>query len=666
LVLHARSDSDAREETFVVAEEAARSHHAVGRSLVWLAYKAGVLSREAGEVRECPFPRHDHVENDAKYHNTVCRTLLAQDYGKEAPLSDDAIDPDSVYASWLRYLWVEIFYWARFIRENRRESSEGLLSQLAEKYGRAIKATREAFPRMLAARQTTDDGLRVDWRWLYLWFLANAMNSRALEKEYGSYAQDRHGFRSHLDHYRDASTAVLFGLHLVRFWDGAITLELWDLPELRPDEVMQARLRLLCEYAYLEIGVDRTWQLEHHLGAQFQPEMVLQATSSAHRQHALHVMDVCLLGHLLVGSHGADGTASRLQQAILVRRPAEQFLRMWYPAALLHDVGRAQEVAHSIPDLLNNLGTPDLRKYAAAVQKGIEEASGAFDKAIIKQFKGRGLDLAPPTGGISRDHGVVSANHVIHSLMRTAGDEGFLKKDDTKAILRAIAKHARRCESFGASVEPLSYLLVLSDHLQEWSRPRFAAQQLAMSFLGATQISTPFTVKGQRAAYWLAPEAKYDAGPNGIGFLGNSIRLNLQCAPPKSSLFEPACLWVSMTAELERIWFDDGYPGVKLVFVHPRSEVLVLSHYGVVEMELLRDFAATAQGAFLSTWLRSVASNADGMSYRIDDAKKVERFSLHVGVRREGAPRLLAAMPNDFYSQFVRWKERHLHFAGED
>jgi hypothetical protein len=121
-----------------------------------------------------------------------------------------------------------------------------------------------------------------------------------------------------------------------------------------------------------------------------------------------------------------------------------------------------------------------------------------------------------------------------------------------------------------------------------------------------------------------------------------------------------------MTAELERIWFDDGYPGVKLVFVHPRSEVLVLSHYGVVEMELLRDFAATAQGAFLSTWLRSVASNADGMSYRIDDAKKVERFSLHVGVRREGAPRLLAAMPNDFYSQFVRWKERHLHFAGED
>jgi hypothetical protein len=427
---------------------------------------------------------------------------------------------------------------------------------------------------------------------------------------------------------------------------------------------MQARLRLLCEYAYVEIGVDRAWQLEHHLGAQFQPEMILQATSPAHRQHALHVMDVCLLGHLLLCSYTAFGMPSRFQRKILGRKPVKQFLGMWYAAALLHDVGRAEEVAHIVPGLLKSLGTPDVKKYSEAVEKGIDEANAAFDEAITAQFKSLRLGVTKPVGGFSRDHGVVSANHLIHSVKGTAGDESFLRKEDTKTVLRAIAKHNLH-ESFGAPAEPLSYLLVLNDHLQEWSRPRFAAQQLAMSFLGATQISTPFTAKGERSAHWLAPDARYDKERNAIVDCKESIQLKLQCAPPKSSLFEPACLWVSMTADLERIWFEKKYPVVELVFVHPRSEVLVHSHYGVVEMELLRDFAMTAKGAFLSTWLRSVKANKDGMFYKMD-SKKVESFHLRVGVRKRLKPRLLAGMPKDFYAQFVLWKERHLHYAGDE
>ena len=527
LVLHANTHSDAEKESFVVAEDAVLARHAIGRSLVWLAYRSGGLSRKVGEGWECPFPQPHLAKDDVKHgvaDHKCCYSVLCGDYGKTSLPPDSVIDPDSVHVSWLRYLWVDIFYRARDIRENRGEKSEHLLTELAKSYRQAVKATRKAFPEMLAARQQKDDELRVDWRWLYLWFLGNAMNSGKIDTEYGCYQQDKHGFRSHLDHYRDVSTAVLFGLHLFRFWDEAITLELWDLPEVRPDEVMQARLRLLCEYAYVEIGVDRAWQLEHHLGAQFQPEMILQATSPAHRQHALHVMDVCLLGHLLLCSYTAFGMPSRFQRKILGRKPVKQFLGMWYAAALLHDVGRAEEVAHIVPGLLKSLGTPDVKKYSEAVEKGIDEANAAFDEAITAQFKSLRLGVTKPVGGFSRDHGVVSANHLIHSVKGTAGDESFLRKEDTKTVLRAIAKHNLH-ESFGAPAEPLSYLLVLNDHLQEWSRPRFAAQQLAMSFLGATQISTPFTAKGERSAHWLAPDARYDKERNAIVDCKESIQL---------------------------------------------------------------------------------------------------------------------------------------------
>jgi hypothetical protein len=53
------------------------------------------------------------------------------------------------------------------------------------------------------------------------------------------------------------------------------------------------------------------------------------------------------------------------------------------------------------------------------------------------------------------------------------------------------------------------------------------------------------------------------------------------------------------------------------------------------------------------------------MFYKMD-SKKVESFHLRVGVRKRLKPRLLAGMPKDFYAQFVLWKERHLHYAGDE
>jgi hypothetical protein len=254
---------------------------------------------------------------------------------------------------------------------------------------------------------------------------------------------------------------------------------------------------------------------------------------------------------------------------------------------------------------------------------------------------------------------------LIHSLKGTTGDKSFLEDDDTKAILHAIVRHNRKCELIDAVNEPLSYFLVLCDHLQEWSRPRFPAHQLAMSFLGWTQVSSPFSVKGQKAARHMTPKAKYVKSENALIFDKGEIKLTLQCEPPRSSLFEPACLWVTMTADLERIFFKADYPTVDLEFSHPRSEAVSSSLRGAYEMELLRDFAKTEAGAFLSSWLNYVATGKEEMKYFIkEDASECYRLCL--GTRLQGTARLLYSVSKKFYKQFVEWKRRQLQSADED
>jgi hypothetical protein len=667
LLLYASGDARS-ENSFLLSRTALLSRHAVARALFWLAYKTGALSGgDAGKPR-CSLAGDVHPGCKGDWQ---CLDVMREFVEVKSPPSGKVLGPHSVHASWLRCLWLEIYYRARRIREHRGDKSEELLAEVAQLYTRAVKATRKAFQSALVGLHDTEGHVRIDWRWLYIWMLGNAMLSNALAKQYGTYKQGQHGYLAHLDHYRDASTTVLFGLHLLRFWDSPSVPELWDLPEIRPDEVTQARLRLLCEYAYMEIGVDRTWQLEHHLGAQFQPELVLQAASPAHREHAFHVMDVCLLGHLLLQSQNGKGGPSRLAKAVLGTNNSaagnRALLRRWYPAALLHDVGYALALARRLPDLLQQFSTPDLASYSKAVNQGIQDAHVKFDESVHRQFKEAGLVLAGPPAGVSRDHGVVSANHLIHSLTKAAGDERLLKVAHTKEVLQAIARHNRSEEVFSAAEDPLSFFLVLCDHMQDWDRTRVRSRRLAMSFLASTQMSVPFSVKGQGAAQYLVPNARYVPATHGLVFRAESPRLELHYSVPQSALLEPACIWVDTCADFERIWFSRRFPEIILAFVHPRSEVLIRAGYDSLEMELLRDFARTQDGAFLTAWLKALdEGKTDGLSYGADHSAKTERFAVRLGSRRKATLRLLSGASGGFYSKFVEWKERQLRVGPDE
>jgi hypothetical protein len=188
-----------------------------------------------------------------------------------------------------------------------------------------------------------------------------------------------------------------------------------------------------------------------------------------------------------------------------------------------------------------------------------------------------------------------------------------------------------------------------------------------MGFLASTEMSIPFSVKGQASAQYLVPSASYTPQNNGLAFKNGRPKLELHYSVPQSALLEPACLWVDTSADFERIWFAPRFPDLLVLLVHPRSDVLIQSGYDAFEMELLRDFASTPEGAFLSAWLEAIGKTIeDQLSYNIDGIERTERFGLHLGNRRKNTRRLLSGATASFYAEFARWKERHLRVTPDE
>ena len=162
------------EDAFRLCDTASLSRHAVARAMFWLGYKGGVLSGAEAQGRKCLFAgeAHERCEGD-KDSGYPCLRVMDQYIGGTAPALDKVVGPESVYASWVRCRWLEVYYRARQIREHRGAESEKLLGELAIKYAQAVKVTRSFFPQAIASTGLDDCEVRIDWRWLYLWSLAN-------------------------------------------------------------------------------------------------------------------------------------------------------------------------------------------------------------------------------------------------------------------------------------------------------------------------------------------------------------------------------------------------------------------------------------------------------------------------------------------------------------
>ena len=162
----------------------------------------------------------------------------------------------------------------------------------------------------------------------------------------------------------------------------------------------------LSEYAHRCLGLPDQIDLRAHLGLAEREEPALHALRKFYRNHFFHAMEVCFLGHFLLEM---EVTGIPLWKRALPSLPLagtkEDVLKLWYLAALLHDVGYAVDLAKGVRDVFRTLGAEDiLGEFVQGIDITILRVS---QRLAGEKFQNYSLSDKP-----GEDHGVVGAQHM--------------------------------------------------------------------------------------------------------------------------------------------------------------------------------------------------------------------------------------------------------------
>jgi hypothetical protein len=253
----------------------------------------------------------------------------------------------------------------------------------------------------------------------------------------GNLALLRYGMNLWLDEQgqivKELRSGVLSDVEFCRGMHGiAVTAHylLAGYPSAPDPDIIHRLMQLVSRYGHIELGIPARVDLRAHLLQAARGEPALLALKHSYRDHFFHVLEVCFLGHMLletrIDSHRHLWNLVADQMALGSNKTL--VLRLWYIAALLHDVGYAMDVLESSCKHLKFF------KHSKSLQALVSQ----FERAInylAKDPEVRTFCLNPNGMGacpdeIERDHGVVGALHVRALLKKinetdTSGSVGL-------------------------------------------------------------------------------------------------------------------------------------------------------------------------------------------------------------------------------------------------
>ena len=310
-----------------------------------------------------------------------------------------------------------------------------------------------------------------------------------------------------------------------------------ELEGLTYVQFARSLIYLISEYCHLEVNMPRVFDVESVLQKTIFSDAFLYLTRERYRDHMFHVIDVCLLGFFLLQCRFKNEKSllsllSLKNQSMLSLMSriisgkssvgSDLVMQNWFLAALFHDVGyslKAEEQSkkeyqkksgdqkltgdewqkvmemEKLKIHRRNLAELERRKaqyganFPLHILNQIEEEKEALHQLETKlEFRYKGItSLSPLTETATNDdetkkdqaedHGVRSYEYVEEVLNRLPGDnQRWLNQ--FKPALAAIRSHNLMDQKIDFSEEPLSFLLVLCDELQEWGRARVDMTEL--------------------------------------------------------------------------------------------------------------------------------------------------------------------------------------------
>jgi hypothetical protein len=278
---------------------------------------------------------------------------------------------------------------------------------------------------------------------------------------------------------------------------------------------------------------------------------------------------------------------------------------------------------------------------------------------------------------------VISALHLEALLKNIGRDNKQLEVEDYRAAIRAIAAHNSRKHTVSFEKEPIGFLLILCDTIQEWVRPRLlystAPVQMLTWLMGqggeGEHLTGPFRsltfhqVRREKEVFHLVPTN----GKNQLFFsLEYSDGIN-----KNSGVFN---LWLDATYNLQRLDVAGLGLEIDVEYITPyyRPKPLMDAEQ---QFHRLQDAVKETHMKFVERWFPRIAfqhAGGDGKPYdgvtndavsyieaKEDDIRKSERLVLHL--RDLCKKRLISRDIDEFRKRLKTWRHYNddREFAGD-
>lgn len=268
---------------------------------------------------------------------------------------------------------------------------------------------------------------------------------------------------------------------------------------------------------------------------------------------------------------------------------------------------------------------------------------------------------SPDSAAPNLDHGIVGAEHLRCLLEVISKRNGGAHMYD--AACRAVALHNLHRETVEFQRDPLAFLLILCDAIQEWNRPHLRFASAPAGILTALMNGAPF---GEGADLTGPLEAvSLNIGCSATGSLELqdpcTLRFNMSYGDEINQNAGVFNLWINTSSNLQRLRLD-GLP-FNVVASFRTPALKMSSENPVYQMHRLRCAAEETHMTFLARWFPCGVDDR-AVRYEIDKDHEI----LTLDLTHLTAERRITESVDAFRQRLALWRNYNedREFAGDN
>ncbi|MEW6608156.1 MAG: hypothetical protein AB1414_12055 [bacterium] len=479
----------------------------------------------------------------------------------------------------------------------------------------------------LSDKYSPEGGINIESLWLKAWFCAYLLKKDVLDK---FLADSSRSPLARLSFCYNLSIFILYILHRRKTSEVNAPVVFFYTAE----GATLSFIYLLTEYGHSYCKIPRSIRIGSYMRKLWEMESVLYLSHSSYRDHIFHSFDVSLLGLLLLHTYNSKGM-------LLEKIPMEKetLLGSWLIASLFHDIGYIFSIYDSAEKIGDFFENESIKKSIGIIKEAIENAKNSIGEVVEKNLK---MSIKKEDG---LDHGHLSAIH-LQELLESSSVKSTLVERYQSAI-DAVLTHGVKGEEISCKNFPLSFLLLLCDHLQDWGRPRLDIHKFRRSVATYLDYPQPLEIDAYRIMAYLSLNIAIDKDKETTEFESEDFEFTLVYKSSKAGNFEPVMLWIDTFFDLQRVKEMNLWKKIQFNIIIPKSESEIL------EIDWAKDFVIEDKiGARLATWLSAITSKGS-----VTNAEGYECFTMKIEEGKE-SEKIEDLRPKGLYTDYVKWKRQ--------